>query len=221
MHKSRQPYPITREQLAQWLQNNPLPPENSHSGVDSSRQTQASSASSIASLTPAAVLIPIINHQNGLHILFTQRTDQLTHHAGQISFPGGRVEPSDRDITHTALRESMEETGLPADRVTVLGTLPQHITGTGYLVTPVVGWIDPPISYQPDPAEVAECFEVPFHFLIDPANHRQETAMYKGQLRSYCAIPYEHRYIWGATAGIIVTLTRLIIQAVDMDKQSH
>jgi 8-oxo-dGTP pyrophosphatase MutT (NUDIX family) len=166
-------------------------------------------------LKPAAVLILLVNHgdADGPRVLFTQRTAHLTDHAGQISFPGGRVEDDDRDPFHTALRETEEETGVDAARVEVLGTIPDYSTGTGYLITPVVAWIDAPVDYRPDPTEVAECFEVPFSFLIDTRNHRLESAMYKGRMRSYYAVPYHHRYIWGATAGMLVTLTRVIAHA--------
>jgi 8-oxo-dGTP pyrophosphatase MutT (NUDIX family) len=163
-------------------------------------------------LKPAAVLVLLINDVEP-KILFTQRTAHLTDHAGQISFPGGRVEASDRDAVHTALRETMEETGVDSGAIEIIGTLPFYTTGTGYLITPVVGWIDGPLVYTPDPKEVAECFEVPFHFLIDPRNHRLETAMYKGRMRSYYAVPYDNRYIWGATAGMLVTLTRVVAHA--------
>jgi 8-oxo-dGTP pyrophosphatase MutT (NUDIX family) len=166
-------------------------------------------------LKPAAVLILLVNRgdADGPRVLFTQRTAHLTDHAGQISFPGGRVEENDRDPFHTALRETEEETGVDASRVEVLGTIPDYSTGTGYLITPVVAWIDAPVDYRPDPTEVAECFEVPFSFLIDTRNHRLESAMYKGRMRSYYAVPYHHRYIWGATAGMLVTLTRVIAYA--------
>jgi 8-oxo-dGTP pyrophosphatase MutT (NUDIX family) len=166
-------------------------------------------------LKPAAVLILLIDrgHAIGPSVLFTQRTAHLTDHAGQISFPGGRVEASDRDAEHTALRETEEETGLDVSRVAVLGTLPKYATGTGYHITPVVGWIDAPVQFQPDPTEVEECFEVPFAFLIDEANHRLESAMYRGRMRSFYAVPFEQRYIWGATAGMLVTLTRVIANA--------
>jgi 8-oxo-dGTP pyrophosphatase MutT (NUDIX family) len=164
-------------------------------------------------LKPAAVLILMVNRAHGPQVLFTQRTPHLTDHGGQISFPGGRVEADDRDAIHTALRETLEETGVPMERIETLGALPNYTTGTGYHITPVVGWIEPPIDYRPDPKEVSECFEVPLDFLIDPRNHRLESAMYRGRMRSYYAVPYQRHYIWGATAGMLVTLTRVIAAA--------
>ncbi len=164
-------------------------------------------------LKPAAVLILVINHGQEPTVLFTQRTAHLTDHAGQISFPGGRVEQTDPDHAHTALRETEEETGLSAARIEVLGAIPTYTTGTGYLITPVVGWIEPPVAYAPDPTEVDECFEVPFGFLTDAANHRYEQAMYKGRMRRYMSVPYGKRYIWGATAGMLVSLTQVLLRA--------
>jgi 8-oxo-dGTP pyrophosphatase MutT (NUDIX family) len=155
----------------------------------------------------------MVNRAHGPQVLFTQRTPHLTDHGGQISFPGGRVEADDRDAIHTALRETLEETGVPMERIETLGALPNYTTGTGYHITPVVGWIEPPIDYRPDPKEVSECFEVPLDFLIDPRNHRLESAMYRGRMRSYYAVPYQRHYIWGATAGMLVTLTRVIAAA--------
>lgn len=164
-------------------------------------------------LKPAAVLILVVNRPDGPQVLFTQRTPHLTDHGGQISFPGGRVEDDDRDPVHTALRETFEETGVPMEQVETLGALPDYITGTGYRINPIVGWIASPVDYAPDPKEVAECFEVPLSFLLDTRNHKLESAMYKGRMRSFYAVPYQHRYIWGATAGMLVTLTRVIAHA--------
>ncbi len=164
-------------------------------------------------LKPAAVLILVINHAQEPTVLFTQRTAHLTDHAGQISFPGGRVEAHDPDHFHTALRETEEETGVRADAIEVLGAIPTYTTGTGYIITPVVGWLEPPAVYAPDPKEVEECFEVPFGFVTDVNNHRYEQAMYKGRMRRYISVPYGKRYIWGATAGMLVSLTRVLTHA--------
>ena len=116
----------------------------------------------------AAVLVPIVNRPDGLAVLFTERSVDLPDHPGQISFPGGRIEPGDADAVAAALREAEEEIGLPRDRVTLLGRLADYETVTGYRVTPIVGWVEPPFPLKPDPVEVADVFEVPLSFLLDP-----------------------------------------------------
>ena len=161
------------------------------------------------SLEPAAVLLLVVNHAEPTVVL-TQRTSHLAHHAGQIAFPGGRREGGDETPERTALREAQEEIGLESARVELLGRLPEYRTSTGFAVTPVVGWVEPPLSYRPDPHEVAEVFEVPLEFLLDPRNHRYESAFYRGRMRHYWAMPYGERFIWGATAGMLVTFQRLI-----------
>lgn len=157
-------------------------------------------------LTPAAVLFPIVQHATGLTVLLTQRTAHLKDHAGQISFPGGRVEPEDLSPLHTALRETEEEIGLARRLVEPLGYLPEYRTGTGFAVTPVLALVQPPFELQLDPFEVAEAFEVPLAFLLDPANHQQHSLHYRGALRSYYAMPWGEYFIWGATAGMIRSL---------------
>jgi 8-oxo-dGTP pyrophosphatase MutT (NUDIX family) len=161
------------------------------------------------SLEPAAVLLLVVNHPEPTVVL-TQRTSHLAHHAGQIAFPGGRREGGEETPESTALREAHEEIGLDGARVELLGRLPEYRTSTGFAVTPVVGWVEPPLSYRPDPHEVAEVFEVPLDFLLDPRNHRYESAFYRGRMRHYWAMPYGERFIWGATAGMLVTFQRLI-----------
>lgn len=158
-------------------------------------------------LTPAAVLFPIVVRANGHTVMLTQRTAHLRDHAGQISFPGGRVESDDLSPKDTALRETEEEVGLSRERVEVLGFLPEYRTGTGFRVTPVVGLIHPPFDLQPDPFEVAEVFEVPLAFLLDPGNHQRHEMHYRGALRQYFAMPYGDYFIWGATAGMIRSLS--------------
>lgn len=158
-------------------------------------------------LTPAAVLFPIVLRDAGRTVLLTQRTAHLRDHAGQISFPGGRVEDDDPSPVHTALRETEEEIGLARERVEILGFLPEYRTGTGFRVTPVVGLVTPPFDLALDPFEVAEAFEVPLDFLLDPANHCEHSLHYRGALRHFFAMPYGDRFIWGATAGMIRSLT--------------
>ena len=155
-------------------------------------------------LRPAAVLVPVMRREAGLTILLTQRTDHLYDHAGQISFPGGRSEAHDASPTATALRESFEEIGLPHSHVEVLGFLSAYMTVTGYHVTPVVGLVSPPTAFNLDAFEVAEAFEVPLTFFLDPQNHQRNTLQYQGLTRHYYAMPYERRYIWGATAGMLM-----------------
>ena len=209
---------VNREALACWLAQPHGVGQNSDAGFsdDGESSVLLNQSAPQKSLKPAAVLILVIAHSDGPTVLFTQRTAHLTDHAGQISFPGGRVEVHDPSVEQTALRETREETGLDVNRITVLGSIPRYTTGTGYLITPVVGWLEPPADYRPDPTEVEECFEVPLDFLIQPANHRLESAMYKGRMREYYAIPFGSRYIWGATAGMLVTFTRVISNARGM-----
>lgn len=158
-------------------------------------------------LTPAAVLFPIVLRDNGQTVLLTQRTAHLRDHAGQISFPGGRVEAEDESPIHTALRETEEEIGLAREHVEILGFLPEYRTGTGFRVTPVVALVTPPFELALDPFEVAEAFEVPLSFLLDPANHKRHSLHYRGALRHFFAMPYGDYFIWGATAGMIRSLT--------------
>lgn len=160
--------------------------------------------------TRAAVLVPLVNRPEGLALLLTQRSADLPDHPGQISFPGGRVEPDDASIAAAALRESAEEVGLAAERVTILGELPDYETVTGYRVTPVVGWVEPPIELAPDPVEVADVFEVPLAFVLDPANQQRHHRMLGTVRRDYWAIPYADRYIWGATAAMLLILYRTL-----------
>ena len=183
-----------------------LPPlEELLTADDLEKQSEASRLA----LKPAAVLLLVVNHREPA-VVFTQRTAHLSDHAGQIALPGGRCDSDDCTPERTALREADEELGIPADRVQVLGRLPEYRTSTGYAVTPVVGWAEPPLAYRPDPHEVADVFEVPLAFLMDARNHRYESAFYKGRMRHYWAMPYGERFIWGATAGMLVTFHRLM-----------
>ena len=160
--------------------------------------------------TPAAVLVPVVNRPKGLTLLLTQRSAELPDHPGQISFPGGRVEPGDRSLAHTALRETVEEVGLAQDRVHILGELADYETVTGYRVTPVVGWVEPPFKLTTDPVEVAEAFEVPLAFLLDPTNQQRHYRVLGELRRDFWAIPWRDRYIWGATAAMLLILDRTL-----------
>jgi 8-oxo-dGTP pyrophosphatase MutT (NUDIX family) len=143
-------------------------------------------------------------------LLLTQRSAGLPDHPGQISFPGGRLEPQDASLAHAALREATEEVGLLAERVAILGELAPYETVTGYRVTPVVGWVEPPFELKLDPLEVADVFEVPLSFLLDPANHQRHFRMF-GDLRGeFWAIPYGERFIWGATAAMLMILDQTL-----------
>ncbi len=164
----------------------------------------------LTSLRQAAVLIPIIEHASQPQVLLTQRARHLAKHAGQISFPGGRSEDSDPDLAYTALRETHEEVGLAPDLFEMVGALPPYVTGTGFSIAPYIGIARAPLQTQADPSEVDEIFEVPLAFLLDPKNHQRHSRIWQGQTRYFWAIPYQQRYIWGATAGILVNLSRLL-----------
>lgn len=161
-------------------------------------------------LTDAAVLIPVIDRSAGMTVLLTQRTELLKSHAGQIAFPGGRMQADDASPEHTALRETEEEIGLTRRHVQLLGRLGTRETGSGYRVVPIVGLIAPPFSLVPDPGEVAEIFEVPLPFVLDPANHKFETRVQRGIERQFYIIRYGERYIWGLTARILVNLSDML-----------
>ncbi|HEX4928996.1 MAG TPA: CoA pyrophosphatase [Burkholderiales bacterium] len=161
-------------------------------------------------MTPAAVLVPIIAHPRELTVLFTRRTEQLRRHSGQVSFPGGRAETTDPTPEFTALRETQEEIGLAPERVEVLARMPDYLTRTGYRVTPVIGLISPPLELVPDAREVDEVFEVPLAFLLDPANAQRRSRDIEGRRATYFVFEYEGRVIWGATAGMLVNLYRIL-----------
>jgi 8-oxo-dGTP pyrophosphatase MutT (NUDIX family) len=155
----------------------------------------------------------LIDRPDGLTVLLTLRTLHLHDHAGQVSFPGGRREPGDADAVAAALRETSEEVGLKPERVRLVGRLDTYVTRTGYEVTPVVGLIEPPLDLSIDPEEVAEAFEVPLDFLLDPANRRRDSRIYQGMERYFWAMPFGKYYIWGATAGMLVNLSEILGEA--------
>ena len=161
---------------------------------------------------PASVLMPLVVRENHISLLLTQRTAHLHDHAGQISFPGGRVDPDDVDAVATALRETEEEIGLSRRHIEVIGSLPDYFTGTGFQVTPVVGLVHPPIDLAADEFEVAEIFEVPLHFLMDGANHQRRSAEFPGKpgRRTFYAMPFQHYFIWGATAAMLRNLYHFV-----------
>ncbi|PWG61343.1 CoA pyrophosphatase [Sediminicurvatus halobius] len=159
-------------------------------------------------LCPAAVLVPLVERSRGLHLILTRRSEHLREHAGQISFPGGRIEPHDRDPVAAALREAEEEIGLGPESVELLGRLPTYCTGTGFVVEPVVGLVDPTAPLRPEPGEVAEIFEVPLDFVLDTRNHRRHVVHRRGRKYRLWAMPYGEYFIWGATAGMLLELGR-------------
>ncbi len=161
-------------------------------------------------VTRAAVLVPLLLKRDGLSVLLTQRTDHLHDHAGQISFPGGRMDPGESDPNDTALRESEEEIGLDRRSVEIIGHLPQYLTVSGYSVTPVVGLVKPQAEYVLDAFEVADVFEVPLRFLMDPVNHQVRLWESDQGSRRFYSMPYENRFIWGATAGMLRNLYHLL-----------
>ena len=163
----------------------------------------------------ASVLVPLVQGEQ-ISVLLTQRTDHLTDHPGQISFPGGRAETYDADAVATALREAHEEIGLEPAYVDVLGTLPTYTTGTGFVVTPVVGFVKPGYTLVADPFEVAEVFEVPLSFLMDPQHHRRHAVEVDGLVRQFISMPWgqdlrgEPYFVWGATAAMLRNLYRFL-----------
>jgi 8-oxo-dGTP pyrophosphatase MutT (NUDIX family) len=163
----------------------------------------------------ASVLMPLVERDDGLHVLLTRRTDHLTDHAGQVSFPGGRAEPDDIDVVDTALRETQEEVGLARERVQVLGPLNTYSTVSSYVVTPIVALVQPPFQLALDDFEVAEAFEVPLQFLMTPAHHHRHAAEFQGVRRQFLSMPWQgvdaqgqprEYFIWGATAAMLRNL---------------
>jgi 8-oxo-dGTP pyrophosphatase MutT (NUDIX family) len=162
---------------------------------------------------PASVLVPLVVRDE-LMVLLTHRTAHLSSHSGQVAFPGGKADPGDADAVATALREAHEEIGLDADAVEVLGTMPTYTTGSAFVVTPVVALVDSRAKLLPNPYEVAQVFEVPLAFLMNPAHHRRHRVEWEGSQREWLSMPYhdghaEH-FIWGATAGMLRNLYQFL-----------
>ncbi|WP_308860723.1 CoA pyrophosphatase [Oceanibium sediminis] len=161
----------------------------------------------VRKLKPAAVLVPLLQRDSGLQVVLTRRSRRLKHHPGQIAFPGGRVDPDDATRWDAALREAEEEIALPRDVVSPLGVLNRHETVTGFDVEPHIGLIEGPADFHPAEAEVAEVFEVPLWFLLDPAHYQTHTRRWNGIDRRYYAVPWGPYYIWGATARMLKGLS--------------
>ena len=159
------------------------------------------------SLIPAAVLVLLVNHGDGLTVLFTKRAENMTRHAGQISFPGGRIETNDPSPKYTALRETEEEIGLVRKEIEIVCQLDEYAVGTGFLITPFVGFADPPLKLSPQSEEVAEIFEAPLSYLINPDNYTWNKKTLRGESRRFLSLQWNKYYIWGATAGILHDLS--------------
>jgi 8-oxo-dGTP pyrophosphatase MutT (NUDIX family) len=191
--------PSTPDQDMQWL-----------AGATADVITQVRAALP-ARRVPAAVLVPLVERASGLTVLLTQRAETLKDHAGQISFPGGRIEPDDPDAWAAALREAYEEIGLLPELVEFAGYLPDHYVITGFRVTPAVGFVNPEYELRIAAAEVHDVFEVPLDFILDAANHKSRRRRLAGLDIDVHDIPYGNRNIWGATAGMLMTLRRMLL----------
>ena len=166
-------------------------------------------------LQAAAVLVPLMERAAGTTVLLTLRAAHLSDHAGQVSFPGGRIDPTDADAESAALREAEEEIGLPRSHVQLIGRLDTYVTRTGYEVIPCVGLVTPPLDLHPGPNEVAAVFEVPLSFFRDSRNRRRESRIFQGRERHFYVYPWEDRYIWGATAGMLSNLAEVLGEGDD------
>ncbi|WP_434289733.1 CoA pyrophosphatase [Celeribacter sp. SCSIO 80788] len=191
--------PIDRDALKALLRD----PGTSSSDFDLNRNLRPRVTTE---LRPAGVLVPIRETSEGLRLILTKRSSALKHHPGQIAFPGGRVDPADRDPTDAALREATEEIGLPRSLVEVLGGLPTHETVTQFEMFPVLGWIREDFTPVAEEGEVSEVFDVPLSHVLNPQNFSIQSRRWRGQMRSFYTVPYGPYYIWGATARILRVL---------------
>lgn len=174
-----------------------------------------------ATFSPAAVLIPVLDRPQGLSLLLTERAQAMRTHAGQIAFPGGRIEPGDADAAAAALREAEEEVGLAREFVDVLGYLDDQVVVSGFRVTPVVGLVRPGFALRLDPTEVARVFEVPLDYVIDPKNHRPRRVLLGGQELHLKDLAYEGDTIWGATGGMLIALAATLADAAAEATHDH
>lgn len=158
----------------------------------------------------AAVLIPLIERQGRVDVLFTLRSSKLKDHPGQISFPGGGVETADKNPAQTAVRETVEEIGVHSSQIELVGVMEPLATGTGFYITPAVGFLDPDCVYAPQTSEVEEVFELPFSFFTNPENHKVHPIIYQGKKHKLWAMPYNDRFVWGATAQILRNVYEMI-----------
>jgi 8-oxo-dGTP pyrophosphatase MutT (NUDIX family) len=203
IRESLDPRPSTPDEAMQWLAG---------ASADVVSRLRASLP---ARRVPAAVLVPLVEHATGMTVLLTQRAETLKDHAGQISFPGGRIEADDPDAWHAALREAYEEIGLMPNFVEFAGYLPDHHVMTGFRVTPVVGFVNPDYQLRIAKAEVHDVFEVPLDFILDTANHKSRQRRLGDLTYEVHDIPYGERNIWGATAGMLMTLRRKLQTRVE------
>ena len=157
-------------------------------------------------LRDAAVLIPVVDHRDGASVILTKRAEKLRSHSGQVSFPGGRLDPTDPTPEHAALRETEEEIGLSPDHIEVVGRMPDYVSGSGFRIAPILSVVRPGFRLTINADEVDDAFEVPLSFLMDPRNHSRESRFWQEKERHFYTMPFGERYIWGVTAGIIRTL---------------
>lgn len=209
-----EPYPFSAEDFRRRVQER-LAPERGVAVGDHSFNPHLSDALMAMERQPAAVLVPVVHREPEATVLFTERTDALRSHAGQVSFPGGRIDPEDAGPEAAALREAEEEIGLDRTFVETLCLGPDYLTGSGYHVAPVIAIVRPGFRLRLNPAEVADAFEVPLSFLMDAVNHRRGSREWRGTMHRFFEMPFGERRIWGITAGIV----RILYERLYAEKQ--